>query len=125
MATVTPVVRSIAHGIVSVIWDFAGADTCLPIRLPQYPDKALTVIAGTIGTSVLVLQGNNDIDVNGNPVAASWQTLHRPAGTGLSYTTNGVDQVLEDPVWIRPDPTAGTGTGHRMALTLRRNIPFP
>jgi hypothetical protein len=68
----------------------------------HYADKTVTV-TGTFGASGSVtLQGSNDGSI--------WHTLVDPQGNDLTFTAAGIEQVLENPLYLRPIVTVGDGT---------------
>src|SRR5262245_7427943 len=125
MATITPVVVTIGHGVVRATWDFAGGDVCLPVSLPQMPDKTVEVTVGAIGTSSISIQGTSEVDAAGVP--QNYKILHRPAGTALTYTTTAqTDVISENNQYLRPhDTVPGNGTGLRVVVTCRRAVTSP
>ncbi len=67
---------------------------------------------GTWGAGgTLVLQGSND--------GTTWFTLKDAGGTAISFTSDGLRQVLENPVYIRPFVSAGTGVSVTAILQVR------
>jgi hypothetical protein len=82
-----------------------------PVRIAPYADKSYGMYAGTAGwaSSTVILQGSWDVD-NSPPREDTWVTLTESDNTtGISMTANGAGVVLENPIWIRPNRTAGTG----------------
>ena len=72
--------------------------------LTKWADKTVQV-TGTFGTSTVTIAGSND-NIN-------WFTLNDTAGTpnALSFTAAALKKINENPIWIRPQVGAGTGTG--------------
>lgn len=68
----------------------------------HYADKCVTV-DGTFGVGGSVtIQGSND--------GTNWHTLVDPQETDLTFGAAGIEQVLENPLYVRPIVTAGDGT---------------
>lgn len=87
----------------------AGGDTGEPVQLGSFGDKSVHV-SGTIGTSAVTLQGTNEVDGAGVPI--NWVGLRTPDSVAISFAAlPGLVQVLENPRFIRPDVSTGTGTG--------------
>lgn len=96
MAVIAPELES--PGARQVTWTpIAGGDTCTPIGLSGYNDKTVT-ITGTVTT--FALQGSNDL--------TNWFTLN-----DIDMTTPidaaGMFTIKENPLWIRPLLTTGSG----------------
>lgn len=67
-------------------------------------------VKGTFGAGGTVkLQGTNDGATTATFPAATVNQLNKPDGTNLSLTAEGLLQILENPAWIRPVISAGTG----------------
>ena len=96
------------------IWTMSGVSTCVPVLLANYPDKCFQVFDGTWGGATVVLEGS--LDEKADPshadhANATWGTLTDTTETAIS---TGVDlgpiTVLQNPMWVRPKSTGGTGT---------------
>jgi hypothetical protein len=90
-------------------WILTNGDTGAPARIPVNTD--ITVQArGTMGAGgTVVMEGTLD-DVLA-PATASYGNLHKTDLTNASLTITGsLLQVLEHPLQIRPNCTAGDGT---------------
>lgn len=101
-------------GNIQVIkWTLGNADTGQPWRRADFQDKFLQ-INGTFGGATVVLQGTNDFDpANPDvcPSTATWSTLAFASdGSAISETSAASGQILDDPLWIRPSSSGGTGT---------------
>jgi hypothetical protein len=68
---------------------------------------------GTFGGATIVLQGSND--------ASNWYTLKDPGGTAISLTSTGLRQVLENPRYLRPLVSGGSGTSLTAILFTRKS----
>jgi len=102
MANISAVGTYPNRGVVKLVWSsLTNSDTALSQSIPDFPDKTVQVDV-TAGTPTCVLQGSND--------ASTWHTLVDPQGNNISFTADGIEQVLENTQYIRPAITAGTGT---------------
>ena len=97
--------RAFAKGVHVTTWTavpFASPSTGTPQSAAQFNDKCVQV-NGTFGASGSVsIQGSND-NVN-------WFALHDPAGAALTILAAGLKEILENPLYIRPNVTVGDGT---------------
>lgn len=108
----------VPRGTMKVVWGpAAAADTATGVLVSHFPDKSV-VIEGTFGTSTVTIQGSNDSTDGTNGV---WVVLVDPQGTAISKTANAVEQILENPLWIRP--TFGAGTGSALNVTMTCTTP--
>lgn len=78
--------------------------------LGHYNDKCLHVW-GVWGGAIVTIEGSNEDLTPSNQVG-----LNDPTQTAISFSANGLKQVLENPLFIRPKVTGGDGT---TALTAR------
>lgn len=99
------------------VWAMSGVSTGKPVRVSDWPDKTFQMVGGASwGGATMVLEGSNDptADPDNAAYATSvWATLTDTTETPISATadtTVGVVQVLQNPEWIRPKSTGGTGT---------------
>lgn len=105
MATInlTSVDRNKVNGAIIVTWEALGdADTGGAYALPFAADITAQVI-GTFGGATAKLQGSND--------GTNWFDLTKRGGTSaLSVTATGGGSANENPAYIRPATSGGTGT---------------
>lgn len=102
MATITPVVTNPVRGISKVVWsNLTDADTALAERLPHMAEKAVQVDV-TAGTPTCIIEGSND--------NSTFTGLNDPSSAALSFAADGLNQILENPEFIRPRVSTGTGT---------------
>lgn len=94
----------------------ANGDTGKPYAVSSwYPDKCAEV-DGTPGTGgKVVIQGTSlfaDPALRSQPDTTKFKPLTDPQGNALDIisTDPQIEQVLENPYWIRPAITAGDGT---------------
>jgi len=96
-------------------WVLANGDTGQPIAIPDFSDKTMQIF-GTFGSGGSVtMEGSNDPRVISAPGSAVWFTLVDPQANAITKTSAGGEVILENPIWIRPNCTAGDGT---TALTI-------
>jgi hypothetical protein len=88
-----------------------------PIEWAQYSDRCVQAV-GTWGGATLSIEGSND--------GTNWATLSKAAtGTDLTFTANGLEQIIETPRYVRPKlTTAGVGATISVYFLLRRNNPL-
>jgi len=114
MATRAPVYLYGSKGlssrdIVTVTWSsIASGDTCDPAEIPEYGDMSVQYICGTWGAATLTVQGSND--------ATNYHTLNDALGVAISKTANGLSQILENSLKIKPVVTGAGLTG--LAVTI-------
>ena len=102
MATVAGVGSWIAPGVHQKVWTLGNADSGSVHDAANLPDKTFQVV-GTWGSATLVIQGSND--------GTNWTTLNDPQGGALSFTTGSpTDVIAENPRYVRPTTSGGTGT---------------
>ena len=104
----------VPRGSLKIVWGPAvGGDTATGVLVAHFADKSFA-IEGTFGTSTVTIQGSND---STNGTDGVWFGLVDPQGPAISKTANAIEQVLENPLWIRPTFGAGTGTALNATLT--------
>lgn len=108
-----------------VVWSgLDGDDTGRPVRVSKFNDKSVHIYAETShGGATTIMQGTND--ERGNPDHAShssakWVGLTDAQGNAISKTSDAIEQILENPMWIRPSQSGGTGADVVVALTCKR-----
>ena len=99
MATIAHTIDDALRFVERVIWTpLATGDAGQKVGLPLNSDKTVQAI-GTFSASVVTMQGSNN--------GADWFTLNDALGNTLVFTAPGGAQCLENPIWIRPNVTAG------------------
>lgn len=91
----------LAKGVARINWTFVTGVTGVSnsISAANLPDKTVHVYASTWGTGNVVIEGSN---VTETPVPTSlFTTLVDVQGNALSFAANGIEQILENPRWIR------------------------
>lgn len=71
------------------------------VQRPDYADRSVQV-TGTFAGGTVVIEGSND--------GVNFYTLTNPAGSNLSFTSNGLLQVTEACAYIRPHCTASVSS---------------
>ena len=104
MATIalTNADRNSVNGAIILSWALAGADDGAPYSLPFSADLTFQV-TGTFGGATVKLQGSNN--------GTDWFDLTKKGGTSaLSVTAAGGGTANENPAYIRPIASGGTGS---------------
>ena len=124
MATIEPVFTVNVEEI-GIVWE-ALVTTSLPgkaVDIAKYSDMHVTIY-GTWDTSTVTMQGTDD--PRGNPdhadhANAAWLTLPDPQGNAIAPTADGMEQILDNPKWIRPlMSSAGASSDIDVAITAIR-----
>lgn len=109
MATVQ--FSSTRDGAIVVTWAaMGGTDDGSPFRLPSMTDLTFQV-SGTFGGATCTLQGSND--------GTTWSTLTQRGGSGgtaMTYTSATMHACNENPLFVRPNITGGTGSSIKVVL---------
>lgn len=90
--------RWFAKGIHECKWTLKGTTVGngAVLDAPNLPDKSVHV-HGVFGGGTVIIQGSNA------PASASvYHTLNDPSQNALSFTTSGVEQILENVRLVRP-----------------------
>lgn len=98
------------NGGVTVTWPaMGGTDDGQPVDLSIYPDITVHVY-GTFGGATVVLQGGN--------AAGQYVGLNdRQDLAPISFATNpGIARTLENPKFVRPLVTGGTGSAINVVI---------
>lgn len=92
-------------GIILIKWEgLQNGDTGSPLPCPHYADETVHVV-GIFGVGGNCrIQGSNVFE------SPSYSTLKDPQGNDLDFTSEGLEQILENSYWVRPNITAGDGT---------------
>jgi len=104
--TVTGVSDWISKGVMRTIWaNFNSTGNGTQLEAPNLPDKTVTVYGTYVsGGGTILIQGS---EVGGTGL---WFTLADPQGNALSIATGKVEQILENPRYIRPRMSAQAST---------------
>ncbi|NDD53283.1 hypothetical protein EBZ39_05315 [bacterium] len=105
MATIalTSIDRNKINGAILITWEALGnADDGAGYPLPFAADITAQFI-GTFGGATVKLQGSND--------GVNWHPLTKRGGTAdMSFTSAALHTANENPAYIRPITSGGTGT---------------
>jgi hypothetical protein len=105
MATInlTNADRNKVNGAILLTWEALGdADNGAGYALPFAADITVQAV-GTFGGATVSLQGSND--------GTTWHNMTQKGGTtALTFTSAGCHSVNENPAFIRPHTTGGSGT---------------
>jgi hypothetical protein len=87
-----------------------GAVVCFP----QHSDRSIQ-FTGTFNNVTATLEGSND--------GVNFNTLTDASGTAISVTSASLKQIVEAPLFVRPNvvTNAGVNTDIKASLLLRRN----
>lgn len=98
-------------------WALTTADhTGTPLPMAEWNDRSIS-FSGTWGGATAVLEGSND--------GVYYCTLRDPAGVALSFTADGLKQVMETVQYVRPRlSVVGTGATVSACLLIRRATPM-
>jgi hypothetical protein len=86
------------------------ADTCAPVAIPTHADRSVQV-NGTFGGATAVIQGSND--------GTNYLTLNNPADAALSFSSAGLEAILESTAYIKPLISGGTGQTLNIYIHMR------
>lgn len=115
----------------TITWSgLLGTDSGQMIDLEAYPDKTIHVF-GTFGGGTVTFYGSNDPKaltdrVNGTlfgSKTADYEVLTDTLNNTLVFTTAGLKQILEDPLYILPVVTGGTGSNLTIIVKSTRGRP--
>ena len=85
---------------------------------PEWADASVQV-SGTISGSTVTIDGSND--------GTNWATLFSAQAAALSFTSltpTPLKQIVERPLYIRPNITGGTGSAIEVTIVARRANPL-
>lgn len=119
MATIQPVeVPSsggrIEAGVATVTWATLTETntTGQGVRVAHFADRTVQMV-GTFGGAAVALQGSNDSTDGSN---GTWGTLTDPQGNNISKSAAAMSVVMENPLWVRPLVTGGSGVNVNVIL---------
>lgn len=112
MATVPiSVIRAKSWGDAWVAtWSLGSADDGSPCEMIMASDKSVQ-IEGTFGGAAVVIQGSND--------GTNWRTLSDPSSAALTFTSPGLEAILEHTRYIRPVTSGGTDSDISVTVFMR------
>lgn len=107
--TITPATPDDQSAHVAVWAGLLNGDDGAPVKMASSQDRSVQY-NGTFGAGGSIqLEGSNDVVANGS-VPTNWFLLNTPQGTTGAKTANGIVQIEEATLWVRPRVTAGDGT---------------
>ncbi|MDE2233765.1 MAG: hypothetical protein KGJ90_06725 [Patescibacteria group bacterium] len=129
--TVQPVsVAEYNRFVKTITWKgLGGADSGQMAQLPRFADKCVHVF-GTFGAGTVTLYGSNDpaaqTDYNNGTLfgskTASWIALTDTLGNNIALTSAGLKPILEDPLYILPVVTGGTGSNLTVIICAKKEF---
>lgn len=109
---------ALARGVLQSTWSgLVSTEEGDQIDAALYSDKCVQ-IGGAFSTTAptVTIKGSND--------GTSWFTLTDPQGNNLTFTTSGMEQIMENPRYIRPETSGGaTGTAIDVIIISRGGQP--
>ena len=87
----------------------------------DFSDKTVHIF-GVFNGATVTMQGSNDPLVLTTPDTAAAETLVDPQGNTIAKLASNMSQILENPLYIRPNVTGGDGsTAVSVIVSVRRN----
>jgi len=105
MATIDPSGTWIAKGVHQTTWSAltGSGDTVNASSVAHLPDKSV-LVRGTFASATITMVGSNDATATG-----TYTALNDPQGNALTFTADKIEQILENPRWIKPIASGATG----------------
>ena len=88
-----------------VTWSLGAGDTGKPYMMANYPDRTVH-ITGTFGS--VTLRGSNKAAPD-DATSTDWFNLTDVQGSAITLTAAGGEVIAENPLWISPIATGGSG----------------
>jgi len=110
MATVaiTNVRTGLSH-VINPQWIITTAnDVGEKIKIPQYQDKTVHIYGDFATSGSVTMRGSNKPNPD-EATAGDWFTLTDAQANAITKTAAAGEVILENPLWISPIKTAGTG----------------
>lgn len=89
-------------------WTFAGNFTGTAFEVPGMSDRCVQM-KGTWDSASISLKGSND--------GTNFEILRDPAGNSLTFTADGLKQVLENPRYLSP-VSSSAGANANVTVTV-------
>jgi len=103
----------IENGVRVTKWEtVTNGDTGAQLNVADLPDKTVQVI-GTFGTG-------GSINIEGSNDGTNWEILTDIAGSAITLTAAGMRTITENPLYMRPNVTAGDGSTDLDVLVVSR-----
>ncbi len=111
MATIPGVYQEAGKGSVKVTWTaITENDTGGVQQVHRYPDKTIQA-TGTFGGATVTLQGSND--------GTNFTDMVDPQGNTIAFASAGIEQVLENPEYVRIAVSGGAATSINVSMLCR------
>ena len=106
--------RMVGFKWTGLAYDSGGVGTVgAPVQWAPGVNRCVQV-AGTFGTGGHIKMQGSNLESPSSVEAAGtlhdWALLSDPQGNAIDLTANGIKEVTETPLWVRPVVTAGDGT---------------
>ena len=96
-------------GVNVATWDAVTENDEAEARIFPYKADKTVQVGGTLGGSTVTLKGSND--------GVTYFTLTDPEGTELSFAEPGLKQILENPVYLKPEFSGGAGQSAKVIIS--------
>lgn len=117
MATVKHSLNMDKPQVYEVRWEgLATGDVGDAASLPFASDKSIHVVGTFAGGTTVTLQGSNDAE----PTPSVWSTLNDAQGNPLTFTSARIEQLVENPKFIRPSVAGGAADDVDVNLICKR-----
>lgn len=110
MAVITPVTTEQPGNIYHTVWEgITDGDTGGPVSdLAGAADRSVQVLGDFSGSMSITIEGSNVPGATDND--ASYSLLHDVDGTGLTFTSESMQMISENPLSIRVNSSSGNGS---------------
>jgi len=100
--TISPVLDASYLQSWQITWTgLTNGDTGQALQMPAWADRSVQIVSpGSTGT--IVIEGSND--------GTNYKTLTDPQGNSLSFTSAGLEEIMEATIYVRPRISAGDGS---------------
>jgi hypothetical protein len=119
MATIVPTKVLVGNGdgsTFTMTWTpVTESDVCQAVSLPEYADKSVHA-SGTFGGASVRVYGSN----NGSTFVA----LNDASSTAIAISAEGIKQVLENTLLVKPDCTGGSAQSLTITMLFRLSNPL-
>lgn len=113
MAVTTKAGKAIMRGVHQTVWSAVpNGNTGDPQTCPTMNDKSVQVV-GTFGVG-------GSINIEGSNDGVNYTVLHDPSNAAITLTAAGIREILENPLYIRPNVTAGDGSTAINVILIQR-----
>lgn len=121
MALITPTFTELPDQAAFIAqWTMSSStDVGAAIDRIDYPDRTVQV-SGTFGGTIGITGSLEATTTQADAGTGNFKALTDPQGNALSFSTNAIEQVMENTRWIRPEVTAGTPSAVVVTLFGRR-----